>query len=158
VRGTLYAGVLVTALAIVMLRRPLYVALALVPMALGTLWTVGCMPLLGMTFNLANVWGLPLLIGASAEYGFNVVLQYRQRSADGDDPFPRSGVVAVVLNGLTTMASFGSLMVARHQGIFGLGLLLTIGTAAALVTSLVLVPVLLSLADGGKGRRCEPAG
>jgi predicted RND superfamily exporter protein len=59
-------------------------------------------------------------------------------------------VLAVVLNGLTTMVGFGSLMVARHQGIFGLGLLLTIGTAAALAASLVLLPALLRLVDGGK--------
>jgi hypothetical protein len=61
----------------------------------------------------------------------------------------------VVLNGLTTMAGFGSLMVARHQGIFGLGLLLTIGTAAALASSLVLLPALLSLLDRGAPRMPE---
>jgi predicted RND superfamily exporter protein len=36
-------------------------------------------------------------------------------------------------------------MVATHQGIFGLGLLLTIGTACGLVTSLVVLPVILRL-------------
>ncbi len=41
------------------------------------------------------------------------------------------------------MAGFASLMVAHHRGIFGLGLLLTIGTAASLVASLVVLPVLL---------------
>src|SRR5438876_8226078 len=130
--GTLYAAALVAVLAVVMLRRPLDAVLALVPMALGTLWTIGFMPVLGLSFNLANVWGLPLIIGASAEYGLNVVLRYRERTVAGGVLFPRSGILAVVLNGLTNMAGFGSLMVARHQGIFGLGLFLTIGTAAAL--------------------------
>ena len=149
-QGTAYAIVLVAGLAIVMLRRPLHIGLALVPVALGTLWTIGCMYLFGMTFNLANVWGLPLLIGASAEYGFNIVLRYRERAEAGGVPFPRSNMTAVALNGLTTVAGFGSLMVARHQGIFGLGLFLTIGTAAALVSSLVLLPALLCLVDGRK--------
>jgi len=34
-------------------------------------------------------------------------------------------------------------MVADHQGIFGLGLLLTIGTSVSLVSSLLVLPVLL---------------
>src|SRR5438093_872714 len=145
--GTLYAAALVAVLAVVVLRRPLDAVLALVPMALGTLWTIGFMPVLGLSFNLANVWGLPLIIGASAEYGLNVVLRYREQTVAGGVPFPRSGILAVVLNGLTTMAGFGSLMVARHQGIFGLGLFLTIGTAAALASSLLLLPTLLRLVD-----------
>jgi hopanoid biosynthesis associated RND transporter like protein HpnN len=145
IQGSLYAVLLVTGLAAVMLRRPRDIGLALIPVVLGTLWTIGCMRLLGLEFNLANVWGVPLLIGASAEYGFNVVLRYREGIGLGVLHFPRSGMLAVALNGLTTMAGFGSLMVAHHQGIFGLGLLLTIGTAAALATSLVLVPALLQL-------------
>src|SRR5213083_1891678 len=81
--GTLYAAALVAVLAVVMLRRPLDAVLALVPMALGTLWTIGFMPVLGLSFNLANVWGLPLIIGASAEYGLNGVLRYRERTVAG---------------------------------------------------------------------------
>ena len=113
------------------------------------LWTIGFMRVFDLSFNLANVWGLPLIIGASAEYGLNVVLRYRDWTVAGGAPFPRSGIFAVGLSGLTTMSGFGSLMVAHHQGIFGLGLLLTIGTAAALASSLVLVPALLSLGHRG---------
>jgi predicted RND superfamily exporter protein len=148
-QGTLYAALLVSILGAIMLRRPSDTVLALVPLALGTLWTIGFMRVFGLSFNLANVWGLPLIIGASAEYGLMVVLRWRERIQGGGALFPRSVILAVVLNGLTTMSGFGSLMVARHQGIFGLGLLLTIGTAAALAASLILLPVLLRLTDRG---------
>jgi predicted RND superfamily exporter protein len=57
----------------------------------------------------------------------------------------RSTVMGVLLNGLTTMAGFASLLVARHQGIFGLGLLLTIGAAVSLIASLAVLPVLFEL-------------
>jgi predicted RND superfamily exporter protein len=53
--------------------------------------------------------------------------------------------MAVALNGVTTIVGFGCLMVAAHQGIFGLGLLLTIGSACGLVASLVVLPVILRL-------------
>ncbi len=51
--------------------------------------------------------------------------------------------MAVVLNGTMTMGGFASLMVASHRGIFGLGLLLTIGSAAILFASLAVLPVLI---------------
>ena len=38
-------------------------------------------------------------------------------------------------------------MVARHQGIFGLGLLLTVGTVVGLASALVVLPVLLRLVE-----------
>jgi len=56
--------------------------------------------------------------------------------------------MAVVLNGLTTMAGFASLMVAHHRGIFGLGLLLTVGMVCSVVASLAVLPVLLRMFAG----------
>ena len=60
----------------------------------------------------------------------------------------QSTVMAVVLNGFTTMAGFSSLMVAHHRGIFGLGLLLAVGMIASLVSALAVLPVLLRIVDG----------
>ena len=57
----------------------------------------------------------------------------------------KHGDGASSLNGFTTIVGFGSLMVVRHQGILGLGLLLTIGTACALVAALLVLPVVLRL-------------
>jgi predicted RND superfamily exporter protein len=51
--------------------------------------------------------------------------------------------MAVALNGVTTMVGFGSMLVARHQGIHGLGLFLTLGSACGLLASLVVLPALL---------------
>ena len=39
-------------------------------------------------------------------------------------------------------------MIADHRGIFGLGLLLTLGTITSLVAALVVLPVLLKLMPG----------
>jgi predicted RND superfamily exporter protein len=43
------------------------------------------------------------------------------------------------------MVGFGSLMIASHQGIFSLGLLLTLGSACGLVAALIVLPVVLKL-------------
>ena len=51
----------------------------------------------------------------------------------------------MLVSGLTTIVGFGSLMIADHRGIFGLGLLLTLGTATSLIAALVVLPVLLRM-------------
>jgi len=144
-QGTVYAFVLVGVLTYWMLRRLRETLLAVMPLALGLVWTVGLMWLFDLKFNLANVWGLPLIIGTSAEFGLNVVMNYMEGREHGGPLVTRSTVMAVVLNGLTTIVGFGSLMISRHQGIYGLGLLLTVGATCALIASLVVLPVVLRL-------------
>jgi len=145
--GTLYALVLVAALAFLMFRAVRAPLLSMVPLGLATLWTVGLMHVFGLSFNLANVWALPLIVGAAAEYGLNVMLRLREVAAAGGTVLPATTVMAVLLSGLTTVSGFGSLMVAHHQGIFGLGCLLTVGAATGLSSALVVLPALLRMLE-----------
>ncbi len=144
--GLVYAFVLVAGIAAVMIRRFRETVLAMVPLILGTLWTVGIMQLAGLKFNLVNVWALPLIVGSAAEYGVNIVLRSLELPAHGGGPrLARSTIMGVVFNGLTTLAGFGSLLVAHHRGVWSLGLLLVIGSATTLTVSLVVLPTLVRL-------------
>src|SRR3990172_5038762 len=145
--GLAYAFALVAGIAALMIRRVRETVLAMVPLMLGTLWTVAIMQLAGLRFNLVNVWALPLIIGSAAEYGVNIVLRALESSAQGGPRLARSTVMGVVFNGLTTMAGFGSLLVAHHRGVWSLGLLLVIGSAMTLAASLVVLPTLVRLAE-----------
>jgi uncharacterized protein len=143
--GTLYAFVLVGGLTVLMIRRLRESTLALIPMGLALVWTIGLMHLCGIRFNLANIWGLPLIIGTAAEFGLNVIVSHLEVRAHHGPLIARSAVMGVLLNGITTMVGFGSLMIASHRGIFSLGLLLTLGSLCGLVASLVVLPVVLQL-------------
>jgi hypothetical protein len=153
-QGTIYAIVLVTGLTALTLRRVRETTLALLPLALGMTWTAGLMYLFDVKLNLGNVFGIPLMMGAAAEFGVNIVLRYLEDREHGGGPLiARSTLMAVFINGLTTVVGFGSMMLAAHRGIFGLGLLLTLGTSAALVAALVVLPVLLRVfGSQGPGR------
>jgi uncharacterized protein len=156
--GLAYAFVLVAGIALFMIRRVRETALAMVPLILGTLWTVAMMWWTGLTFNLVNVWALPLIIGSAAEYGVNIVLRSLEASANGGGPrLARSTVLGVVFNGLTTLAGFGSLLVAHHRGVWSLGLLLVIGSAMTLTASLVVLPTLVRLGERQRSPGAEPA-
>lgn len=161
-QGTLYAIALVALITGLTLRRWRETLLALLPLGLGLLWTAGFMSFFGLKFTLGNVFGLPLILGAAAEFGSNVVLRFLEGQAHGGPLVARSTVMAVLVNGLTTIVGFGSLMIARHQGVFGLGLLLTLGMVASLVAALIVLPVLLRLvqqmrADRRARRAAPPA-
>jgi uncharacterized membrane protein YdfJ with MMPL/SSD domain len=86
-----------------------------------------------------------MLIGASAEFGLNVMLRHLEGRAAHGPIVARSTVMAVALNGCLAMIGFGSLMIASYRGVFSLGLLLTIDAGCNLVASLVVLPVMLRL-------------
>jgi uncharacterized protein len=144
-QGTIYAILLVTLVTALTLRRLRETVLALLPLGLGLMWAFGLMYFFGLKFNMGNVFGLPLILGAAAEYGLNIVLRFMEGRDHGGPLIARSTMMAVLVSGLTTIAGFGSLMVADHRGIFGLGLLLTLGTATSLIAALVVLPVLLRM-------------
>ena len=144
-QGTIYAFLVVGILSFLMIRRVKETLLALLPLVLALVWTIGLMRVFGIQFNMANVWGLPLIIGASAEFGLNVMVRYLEGRDHGGPLVARSTVMAVALSGVSTMVGFGSLMIARHQGIYSLGLLLTLGSACGLFASLAVLPVILRL-------------
>lgn len=148
-QGTLYAILLVSGLTFLMLRRVKETLLALLPLSLGLLWTIGLMYLFDLKFNLGNVFGLPLIIGAAAEYGLVIVIRFMEGRQHGGALVARSTVMGVLVSGLTTITGFGTLMMAHHRGIYGLGLLLTLGSAASLIASLIVLPVLLRALGGG---------
>lgn len=118
--------------------------LTLVPLLVGIAWMVGALGATGIRFNPANIMTLPLIVGIGVAYGIYVVQRYRE---DHDARvFGKSTGRAVVLSALTTMVGFGSLMIGKHQGIFTLGLVMSIGVFACLITSLTLLPALLECA------------
>jgi hypothetical protein len=155
-QGLVYALVLVTLIAALMIRRVRETVLAMVPLIIGTLWTVGIMQLCGLKFNLVNVWALPLIIGSAAEYGLYIVLRSLEAPEQGGGSrLARSTFLAVMFNGLTTITGFGSLLVADHRGVWSLGLLLVIGSTMTLAASLVVLPTLLRLGERRQAAAAE---
>jgi uncharacterized protein len=157
--GLLYAFGLVAGIAALMIRRMRATFLAMAPLILGTLWTLGIMQLAGLKFNLVNVWALPLIIGSAAEYGVYIVLRSLEAPEQGSGiRLARSTVMAVMFNGLTTITGFGCLLVAHHRGVWSLGLLLVIGSVVTLAASLVVLPTLMRLRSplAASARLAEP--
>jgi len=108
----------------------------------------GVMGFFHIALNPANMIVLPLIMGIGVDGGVHVV-----HDAIGQQGRYRLGSTtfsAILVNTLTTMVGFGSLMIARHRGLYSLGLVLTLGIGACLLVSLVLLPALLALLAHGR--------
>ena len=62
---------------------------------------------------------------------------------------------AVLFSSLTTVAAFGSLMLSRHPGMVSMGQLLAISIAFTLLSTLIVLPALMTWLDrlAGHGSR-----
>ncbi|MBN2505302.1 MAG: MMPL family transporter [Verrucomicrobia bacterium] len=153
--AALYSLAAIGLMVFVHFRRLLCVLLALLPVALGMLWMVGVMGWAGIDFNPANIMTLPLVIGVGVTNGIHIL----NRFAEEQHPaiLARSTGKAVLVSGLTTIAGFGSLMTANHQGIASLGCIMATGTATCMVVALTLMPAILNLLRRGGWTLKSPA-
>ncbi|MGA2245506.1 MAG: MMPL family transporter [Verrucomicrobiota bacterium] len=117
--------------------------LALIPVAIGTLWLAGLMGWMGVPINLANIMTLPLVIGIGVTNGIQILNRYAEEGTPGI--LSRSTGKAVLVSGLTAIAGFGSLILAQHRGIRSLGIIMATGIATCMIAALAFLPALLSL-------------
>ncbi len=121
--------------------------LTLVPAFAGSLLMLGTMVLLGLSFNPLNLIALPLVFAIGIDNGIYLVADCRRQIAAGKKSFEPSPdmLSSVIVTSLTSIVGFGSLVVASHQGMFSMGILLALGVGSSLLVSLLLMPSLLVL-------------
>jgi hypothetical protein len=144
IKAALYAVAFIFIFLLFTFRDLRFTFLALLPLVVGTAWTLGLMHLLGVDLNLANSLFLPLVVGAALEYAIIILHRWRQHEKDkAGIVLPFSTAMGVILAGLTTTVGFGSLCISAHRGIFSLGLLTTIGSLAILAAAILFLPAFL---------------
>ena len=143
IRAGWLAAAAVAVILLIDLRRIGDALLAALPTGLGLLQLFGLMGLLRLPLNPANIIVLPLIIGIGIDDGIHVLHDYRRHGPGAG--LTRATVVGIVLTSLTSMIGFGSLMIARHEGLRSLGRVVTLGIACCLFTSIVLLPCVLEL-------------
>jgi hopanoid biosynthesis associated RND transporter like protein HpnN len=119
------------------------VILSLLPVGIGTLWLAGLMGWLKIPFNPANIMTLPLVIGIGVTNGIHILNRFAEERTPGI--LSRSTGKAVLVSGLTAIAGFGSLILAKHRGIHSLGCVMSVGIATCMIAGLTFLPALLNL-------------
>ncbi len=119
------------------------VLLALLPVVIGSAWTLGFMGWLGVPFNPANIMTLPLVIGIGVTNGIHIL--NRVAEEEKASILGKSTGKAVLVSGLTALTGFGCLMLGKHQGLWSLGLVMSLGIGACMIAGLTLVPAMISI-------------
>jgi len=138
-----YSLAAIAVMVLVHFRSLLAVILALIPVGIGTLWLGGLMGWLGVPFNPANIMTLPLVIGIGVTNGIHILNRYAEERTP--NILARSTGKAVLVSGLTAIAGFGSLILAKHRGIHSLGVIMSVGIATCMIAGLTFLPALLNL-------------
>ena len=119
------------------------VILALLPVAIGSLWLGGIMGWFNIPLNPANIMMLPLIIGIGVTNGIHILNRFAEEQTPSI--LAKSTGKAVLVSGLTTIAGFGSLALAKHRGIESLGYVMATGVATCMFAGLTFLPALLNL-------------
>lgn len=149
-----YALIAVCLLLLVDFRSIKHSLVALLPPLGGAALMFGILGLAGVDLNPANLIVLPLVLGIGVDGGVHLVHDFRSQAGGGRFQVTNSTVNALLLNATTTMVGFGSMMIARHRGLYSLGLVLTIGVGSCLFVAVVVLPAVLSLMSR-PGRRSK---
>lgn len=122
-----------------------HMLIALLPLGMGLVATLGLMVLAGYSLNPANMIAFPLILGVGADNGVHVIHDFRSRNRHKRYHLASSTGWGIMVAALTTILGFGTLMIAQHRGLASLGLVLTLGVSCCMLTALVFLPALLSL-------------
>ena len=141
--AALYALAAIAILVFIHFRSVGSVVLALLPVVIGSIWLCGLMGFFNIPFNPANIMTLPLMIGIGVTNGIHILNRFAEEQTPSI--LAKSTGKAVLISGLTTIAGFGSLMLAKHRGIESLGYVMAIGVTACMVAGLTFLPAMLNL-------------
>ncbi len=142
-KSAAYALAAIVIMLMLHFRNAAGVLLILMPVVVGTCWMVGLMAVFHVPFNPANLISLTLLIGIGVANGIHILNRFTEERHP--TILAKSTGKAVLVSALTTIAGFGSLMLAKHRGIASLGQVMSIGTATCMLAALTVLPAVLIL-------------
>jgi predicted RND superfamily exporter protein len=126
-------------------RRLKLALFAMLPLVSGAVWMVGLLSIFGIPLTVVNVMGIPMIIGIGIDDGVHLLHRYRVEGWGRAKIVLQSTGRAILLTSLTTIAGFGSLMIAKYRGFGSLSYLLVMGVAACFITTVLFLPALVSM-------------
>jgi predicted RND superfamily exporter protein len=89
--------------------------------------------------------GIPMIVGIGIDDGVHLLHRYRIEGFTKTPIVLKSTGKAIMITSLTTMAGFGSLMLAEYRGFVSLGALLVLGVFACFITTVLLLPAIIGI-------------
>lgn len=129
--------------------------LAILPLLLGVLLSLGILGLCGWPLNPANMIAFPLILGVGVDNGVHVLHDFLIRRREGKPGISRAIGRGVLVKALTTMIGFATLMISTERGLVGLGFILTLGVGCSMLSALLILPAALEVLSRRSTARVE---
>ena len=125
--------------------------IALLPIIVGLIWTVGLMGFLGVPFNSLSTGLVALVLGIGVDFSIHLVNStynyfFSGESLDTalDETIKHTGT-PILLSSISTFIGFISLVAASLLGIRRLGMSLGISIVSVFLVTIIMVPAILSI-------------
>ena len=142
-----YALCAITILLLLLIRVKKDAANILLAVFVGGIFTFGFMLLFNIPLNFANIIGLPLLLGMGVDSGIHIADRFQQEYQSGRNIYLTSSSRGVIVSSLTTICSIGNLAFSSHEGTASMGLLLSLGLASMMFSTMIILPAFLIWQD-----------
>ncbi len=142
-RAALYALVANILFTVATFRSVRLGLLTLLPLVLGFVWMLGLMGILGLHWNLANFFAVPIVIGLGIDNGVHIVERIREERGSLESGL--TTVSGVVFSSLNNAVGFGSLLLAAHRGLRSLGGVMALGALTCLLAAVIVLPALCAV-------------
>jgi hypothetical protein len=133
----------VAALIFVVFKSVGHSLLAMLPTAVGFIWSAGILGLARVELDLFSVFAAIIFIGVAVDYGIHVLHRYMIERAGTMEVVLADTGFAILVACLTTVAGFGSLMLSNYAPLRLFGLVSVITLSCHLVASVVFLPALV---------------
>ncbi|MDO8461749.1 MAG: MMPL family transporter [Deltaproteobacteria bacterium] len=126
-------------------RKPLRVALVMLPIVGGVFWMCGIMALIGLKFNFYNMVVVPAVIATAIDNGVHMYHRYIEEGFTSVWTVVRTAGQAAFLSSMMNIFGFMGLVFANHRGLASIGQVAMIGMVSCMITSLTIFPAVLQV-------------
>ena len=128
--------------------------IAMIPLLLSWVWTLGLMGLFGIEFNIFNIIISTFIFGLGVDYAVFILNALIENRKYGTNEL-ESSKLSILLSAITTFAGIGVLIFAKHLALKSIAALSIIGIGSILFLSFTLLPMCYRFLyfNGGKERK-----
>ena len=129
---------------------------ALLPVIIGIIWTVGIMGYLGVPFTALSTGLIALVLGIGVDFSIHLVnstYNFLNKGSSLKSALEKTldyTGTPILLSSMTTFIGFSSLLFATLVGIQRLGISLAISIVSVFIVTIVLVPAIISITQRNK--------
>ena len=146
-KGIAIGAVAVAILIFLVFRTIRHTLLAMLPTAVGFVWSAGVLALLRVELDLFSLFAAVTLIGIAVDYGIYVLYRYVvEGPRDMHEVLTRTGA-AIMIACAAALIGFGTLINSSYSPLRVFGIVSVVTLTCCLVASIVLLPALLLRTD-----------